>query len=115
MFQDVMSDHLHHLSRLGQERWWGWPLGGISLSWAGGLLAEIDGTAQVNLIAMGILAIGSSLLGLWRLWESNQVRRWKEREIAEIEIDEARRASLARTPIVTIVSPSTTPLPVDQQ
>lgn len=108
------------ISRVDHDRWWAWPTGGISLSWIGGIIGQVDGTHLINLTAMGIFSCGASFLGLFRLWELNQARKLKQgrldeievekaRDLKQIEIDEARRASLARIPISTIVATTEPP------
>lgn len=109
----MIEEFLHHpwTSHVGTEKWWGWPLGGIGTSWITGLWAQVDGTSMVNLIALGILGIGTSCIGVWRFLEVQRIRIDEERRRSLIRIDEERRASLARVPDVTIVSPATPPGP----
>lgn len=112
MIEDLLHQPwAHHVGQIGHERWWGWPLTGIGTSWIAGLWAQVDGTSVVNLIALGIVGIGSSCIGLWRLYEVQRIRIEEERRRSKIRTDEEARASLARVPRVTIVSPGTTPDP----
>lgn len=94
------------LERIDRGHWPCWPIGGIGSSEVLGVVGQVEGTHTVNLIAIGILGIGTSCVGLWRFFEVQSSRVREERELAKIRVDEARRASLARVPEIIIVTPS---------
>lgn len=104
-------DYMHFLHRIDDGHWIRWPIGGITTSWITGMWAQVDGTHAVNLIALGILGVGSSCLGLWRLYEVQSIKIKEARALSEIAIAEARRSSLTRVPdiIVTQAMPPMDP------
>lgn len=64
-----------------------WPAGGIGLSSLFGQAGNVAESHVVNVIALGVLSVGSAAIGLWRFWM-----------LAQIDIDEKRRESFARVP-----------------
>lgn len=68
-----------------------WPVGGLGLS---AIYAQVADAAQshvVNLVAVGVLGVGSALIGLWRMYM-----------LARIDIAEKERQSFARVPAIKI-------------
>lgn len=79
-----------------------WPAGGIGLSTLFAQAGNVAESHVVNVIALGILSVGSAAIGLWRFWM-----------LAQIDIDEKRRESLARVPVGT--RPAAPPSPAIPQ
>lgn len=86
---EIMSARLDFLERIDQGHWLRWPVAGIGSSWIGGVWAQIDGTHIVNLIALCILAIGGSIMGIWRSYDNKQIQAREKRRLSDIKVSEA--------------------------
>lgn len=98
MTSEFFTDRWAYLERFGHGKWLKVPLLGQGVTELGALISQIDWAHILPLIGLGITAIGTALIGLWRYYR-----------LTEIEIEIKRKQAEASWR--TIITPGVQPLP----